>query len=36
METDVKTAMELIKRGAVEIIEEEELLKKLEKNFKLT
>jgi len=28
METDVKTAMELIKRGAVEIIEEEELLKK--------
>ena len=35
METDVKTAMELIKRGAVEIIEEEELLKKLEKGLPL-
>ena len=35
METDVKMAIELIKRGAVEIIEEEELIKKLQKKVPL-
>ncbi len=35
METDIKTSMELIKRGAVEIIEEGELIKKLEKGVPL-
>ena len=35
METDVKSALELIKRGTVEIIEEEELIKKLQKKVPL-
>ena len=35
METDVKSALELIKRGTVEIIEEEELIKKLQKKIPL-
>ncbi|WP_461833787.1 tyrosine--tRNA ligase [Desulfothermus sp.] len=35
METDVKMAIDLIKRGAVEIIEEEELIKKLQKKVPL-
>jgi len=35
METDVKNALELIKRGTVEIIEEEELIKKLQKKIPL-
>ncbi len=35
METDIKNALELIRRGTVEIIEEEELVKKLEKRIPL-
>ncbi len=35
METDVKSAMDLIWRGAVEVIEEEELIKKLQKKVPL-
>ncbi|HCP09418.1 MAG TPA: tyrosine--tRNA ligase, partial [Thermodesulfobacterium commune] len=34
MNEEIKRALELIKRGTVDLIEEEELIKKLEKSYK--